>query len=100
MNTTSDAPVWSPDGMFAVLYRYRKLEPFVQEDSLNLIDRQSGTIKEVYRFGPSDNEWTILVPAIERGGRYLAGVFAEAESRRRIILDDRSRRRELKDDND
>lgn len=52
-------PVWSPDGKFAVLYRYRQLEPFVQEDSLNLIDRQSGTIREAYRFGPSDNEWTI-----------------------------------------
>ena len=52
-------PVWSPDGKFAVLYRYRQLEPFVQEDSLNLIDRQSGAIKEVYRFGPSDAEWAI-----------------------------------------
>ncbi|CAG0935860.1 hypothetical protein TFLX_04711 [Thermoflexales bacterium] len=52
-------PVWSPDGKFAVLYRYRQLEPFVQEDSLSLIDRQTGTIHEVYRFGPSDNEWTI-----------------------------------------
>ncbi len=52
-------PVWSPDGKFAVLYRYRQIEPFVQEDSLSLIDRQAGTIREVYRFGPSDNEWTI-----------------------------------------
>jgi hypothetical protein len=52
-------PVWSPDGKFAVLYRYRQLEPFVQEDSLNLIDRSAGTIKEVYRFGPGDDEWAI-----------------------------------------
>lgn len=52
-------PVWSPDGKFAVLYRYRQLEPFIQEDSLNLIDRSVGTIKEVYRFGPGDDEWAI-----------------------------------------
>jgi WD40 repeat protein len=52
-------PVWSPDGKFAVLYRYRQIEPFVQEDSLSLIDRQTGTIREVYRFGPGDDEWAI-----------------------------------------
>ncbi len=55
----ASCPVWSPEGKFAVLYRYRQVAPFVQEDSLNLIDRQTGAIKEIYRFGPGDDDWAI-----------------------------------------
>lgn len=53
--------------------------------------------------GPIDceNEWTILVPVIEVGNRYPAGVFDEAERRRIEVLNDPlQRRREIKGDDD
>lgn len=48
--------------------------------------------------GPFDtaNEWTLLCPAIEVGGKYPDGVFAEAERRRMEIIRDPSRRVEMK----
>ncbi len=54
----STCPVWSPDGKLALLYRFRETGPVI-EDSLSLIEQQSGAIHEIYRFGPRDTEWAI-----------------------------------------
>lgn len=52
--------------------------------------------------GPIDivNEWTILVPVIEVGNEYPDRVFSDAEVRRREIIADPTRRRELVKDDD
>lgn len=49
-------PTWSPNGSLALLYRFRNIGLRL-EDSLSLIERQSGTIQEIYRFEPRDVEW-------------------------------------------
>jgi len=54
----STCPIWSRDGKLALLYRFKQAGLTV-EDSLSLIERQSGIIKEVYHFEPRDAEWTI-----------------------------------------
>lgn len=49
----------------------------------------------------SETEWTILVPVIEVGNKYPAGVFEQAEARRlEVLADPDHRRREVKEDDD
>ena len=52
----STCPIWSHDGKLGLLYRIRR-DGLVIRDSLSLIERYSGTVQEVYQFGPRDAEW-------------------------------------------
>ena len=49
----------------------------------------------------ADSEWTILVPAVEKGNQMPEGAFEQAEQRRvEVIADPVNRRREVSDDDD
>jgi Tol biopolymer transport system component len=53
----STCPAWSPDGQLALMYRFRDTKPTIQ-DSLSLIERNSGAVHRHYDLGPRDTEWS------------------------------------------
>jgi Tol biopolymer transport system component len=53
----STCPTWSPDGQLALMYRFRDQKPIIQ-DSLSLIERNSGAVHRLYDLAPRDAEWS------------------------------------------
>ena len=76
-------PHWPPQYISA----YRGVEHIFELK----ITRQNVQYRPLGCYGPSPKEFTLLIGAIEKGGKIPKGTLMSAEDRRKIVLNNRSR---------